>query len=228
MNMAATAALHSISLTLKKVTQYYCEMKFLYARYPRSTVALCVLTLVFFALAWTGTLSYPAIMLDRQIQLISRCVIADSSFVAEDFGFSFLAPSDYCVLPHRLFPRDGSIQVVPRGWYFVVNEYAAGTIATESRASILFDFRTEIRNKAAFLAALEAGGFLDGATVEEHENATGLRMTIVRNARGIEEGRRFNWAFVDHPTKPISVSVLSSFIGDPIVFWAVLDGMRAI
>lgn len=203
-------------------------MKFLILKHQRTSFVLLILALFALALAFTGTLSYPAIMIDRQIQLISRCVFSDSKFVSEDYGLIILAPSDYCILPHRLFPKDGSIQVVPKGWYFVLNEYAAGTIATESRASILFDIRNETRNRKAFLAALEAGGFLDGATVEEHTNTHGIQMTIVHNARGIESGKLFLWAFIDHPTRPISISVLSSRVDDPIVFDAILDGMSAI
>jgi hypothetical protein len=179
-------------------------------------------------MAITGTLSYPIIMVERQLQLLSRCIFSNSEFVAQDYGFIFLVPNDYCVLPHRLFPEDGSIQIIPRGLYSVINEYAKGTIAAESRASILFDRQSETRNRRAFLATLQAGGFLDGATVEEHTNSTGVKMTIVRNARGIESGKLFQWAFIDHPKRPISVSILSSHVDDPAVFEAVLDGMRAI
>jgi hypothetical protein len=203
-------------------------MKMKLKEYRGTTLVILVILLITASMAITGTLSYPAIMIERQAQLISRCVFSDSEFVSPDYGFIFLAPSDYCLLPHRLFPRDGTIQVVPKGWYFVINEYAAGTIVSEARASILFDRKNELRNKSAFMAALQAGGFLEGATIEERVNSSGIQMTIVHNAKGIEAGRRFEWAFIDHPTRPFSISVLSSRIDDPIVFEAVLDGLKAI
>jgi len=174
----------------------------------------------------TGTLSYPYIMLDRQIQLISRCMFSPSSFDAAPFGYSILVPDDYCVLPHRMFPEDTSIQVVPKGFYFVFNEYAFGSIASASKASILFEPTTPERNKRTLPGILIQGGFASGSSItEEHTNGHDVPFSIVRMATGIEEGKRFHWAFTDNSSTGYTATILTADPAQPEVFESIIDGM---
>ncbi len=217
----------SIALSAENVTRYHAHMS------SKKRMMLSIIAgLAAIAIAWmwaTGTLSYPWIMLDRQVQLVSRCMYADPSFSADAFGFSIAAPNDYCVLPHRQFPTDASIQIVPKGYYFVFNEYALGTVVNATRASILFDHTTTERNAGSLLGALHAGGFLEGATIDRRTNKNGIQFVIVSGAKGIaDDGHRFLWAFADHPVRPFTITILSAHPENPMVFNAVIDELGTI
>ncbi|MDO8521424.1 MAG: hypothetical protein Q7S52_04875 [bacterium] len=198
--------------------------------YSKKHNVLSALILTVFAavigLAATGTLSYPYIMIDRQIQLISSCVFGGNSFSATPYGFQFSAPKGFCFVPNRLFPADGSIQVLPRGWYSVINEYARASVFAATRATILLESVTPGRSPSEALDALTRGGFLRNAEVINTVNPHGISIILVKNATGIEGGNaRYDWAFALHPNGKIFLSVLSFHPEDPEVFQYVIDSI---
>ncbi len=145
-------------------------------------------------MACTGTITYPYIMIDRQIQSIRDCTFGSSSFKTDTYGFSFTVPEGFCVLPNRLFPLDGSIEIVPKGWYFVLNEYIKGTVARGSRATLLFEPVLPDRDPQQIVETLVKGGFLDRSHISATTTATGLSYTLLDSALGTD-AEAYDWAF---------------------------------
>ncbi len=184
------------------------------------------LTLSVIGLSYTGTLSYPYIMVDRQIQSLGRCVFGDPIFESPFYGFRFTTSPDLCILPHRIFPEDGSIQIVPKGFYFVIMEYAKGSVVEASKGTYLFERRADGRTIPVVMTALEQGGFLDGATTDVVKNIHGIPFTVVRGAKGLNSSLRFNWAFAMNGRDDILLSVLSRETEEDATFQALLDGVE--
>ncbi len=178
----------------------------------------------------TGTLSYPYILVDRQIELLKYCSKGTTEFDTKDFGFHISAPAGYCILPHRIFPADGSIQIVPAGKYSVINEYAKGTIIGAAQATILFEKTEEGRSPEQLLEKMRQGGFLKEAKITEFTNKQNLRIVLATNTTGLdtETNPHFNWAFVVHPNGKVMTSVLTAHPETPETFNYILDHLSAI
>lgn len=174
----------------------------------------------------TGTITYPYIMSARQVQMITYCHFGNNVFSSSDYGFKVSAPAGNCFLPNRLFPQDGSVQVLPSGWYSVIDEYAKGSIIKASRGTLLFEPVKNDRNTSSVLTALRNGGFLDDATVTEMTNPRGLGIILAKNVRGIDATAHFTWAFVMHPDGKVFLSVLNSRPDDSAVFDQLLNSLE--
>jgi hypothetical protein len=184
-------------------------------------LAMCVI--IFMAV--TGTLSYPYIMVDRQVQSIRHCTFGQPVFETADYGFRLTVSPGLCILPHRVFPLDGSIQILPKSFYFVGSEYAKGSVALASKGTYLFERTRDGRTVSAVMDSLRNGGFLEGATTEVIENRKGITMTVVHHASGLESGPRFNWAFAMNKKGDTLLSVLQRDEGDEASFRALIDGV---
>jgi hypothetical protein len=174
----------------------------------------------------TETLSYPWIMADRQIQSLRECTFGDPTFETPTYGFRFSVPSEYCILPHRIFPDDSSLQIVPKAFYFSLNEYISGSVSRVSRGSVLFERTSDGRTIPAVMDALRMGGFLASATTSEYTNPSGVTFTVVRHATGIVEGKYFDWAFAENRDGTILLSLLSQEEVTPSIFETLLDGIE--
>lgn len=201
------------------------DMMFLRAHKLLSIVSALILLSVAW-MAFTGTLSYPYIMLDRQIQSIRQCVFGKETFDSPDYGFRFTVAPDLCILPHRIFPLDGSIQIVPKGFYFVLTEYAKGTVVEASKGTYLFERKADGRTIPIVMKALEEGGFLEGAKSDVVMNVHGVPFTVVRGAKGLDASLRFNWAFAMNGRDDILLSVLAQEKGDDASFRMLLDAVE--
>lgn len=158
---------------------------------------------------YTGKLSYPWILLDRQSELISRCVISSTTEVlATSFNFRASVPATSCVVPHRIFPEDGTVQIIPRGLYGVISEYAKGSIINASEGTLLFEPLTKERNAEAIVHTLIEGGFINQSSVQTYKNSAGLTIIEVTGASSIEPKKIYNWAFIDNPDGKSMVSIL--------------------
>ncbi len=198
-----------------------------YAKTHPWVSASILLILVCVGWMWhTETLSYPWIMFDRQVQSLRACTFGDPVFETPTYGFRFSVPSEYCILPHRIFPEDSSIQIVPKKFYFVLSEYIKGTVAMASRGSILFERTTEGRTISSVMVALSSGGFLTSATVGEYTNPHGVTFTTVKHASGIVERKYFDWAFVESRDGTILLSLLSQEEATSSMFETLLDGIE--
>jgi hypothetical protein len=156
---------------------------------------------------FTGTLLYPFIMIDRQVQSIKDCTFGSPHFNTDFYDASFSVPETYCVLPNRLFPRDGSIEIVPKGWYFVFNEYAKGTVASGSIVTLLFEPVMPDRDPDKIIQTLVSGNFLDIKDVTSTTTASGTRFIFASNARGTDDNR-YDWAFVVRPDNKYFVAIV--------------------
>jgi hypothetical protein len=200
-------------------------MSFLRAhKFLSGFIAVILLSVMW--MAFTGTLSYPYIMADRQIQSIRHCMFGKPTFDTQDYGFRFTVSPDLCILPHRIFPDDGSIQVVPKGFYFVISEYAKGTVVDASKGTYLFERKADGRTIPIVMNALEKGGFLEGAKTDVVMNKYGVPLTVVRGAKGLDESLRFNWAFAMNGRDDILLSILSPEKGDDASFQMLLDSVE--
>lgn len=173
---------------------------------------LCVGSIVIIVglmyMALIGTLSYPYIMIDRQIQSLKDCSFGSSSFTTDKYGFSFQVPDGYCVLPNRLFPLDGSIEIIPKGFYFVFNEYAKGSIASASKATVLFEPVTQDRDPGQIIETLIKGKFLVAENVSSGVSESGINYTIANKASGTDE-KLYDWVFISHPNKKYFVAIVA-------------------
>ena len=164
----------------------------------------------------TDTITYPYIMADRQVQSIRDCTFGSQSFETDTYGFSFTAPEGFCVLPNRIFPLDGSIEIVPKGWYFVFNEYAKGTVARGSRMTILFEPVLPDRDPEQIVETLVKGGFLDRKNISATTTSTGVNYTILTNTRGTDDSL-YDWAFTTRPDGKYFVGIVMHHAdNDPI------------
>jgi hypothetical protein len=182
--------------------------------------ALLIILIVWMAL--TRTLAYPYIMLDRQAELIDRCAFGLNSFSADRYGYSFSVPEGYCILPDRLFPTDGSIEIVPRGWYFVFNEYAKGTIAEGAKATLLFEPLTTDRNPNTIIHNLIAGKFLDETHISNTINPASIGFTLADSVLGTDN-QLYNWAFATRPDKKYFLAIITKQVDDQTVGQYVLQ-----
>lgn len=202
---------------------------FFFARGRRATFSIIfpAIAVVILTMWLAGTLSYPWIMIDRQVQLLTRCEWQkETSFPAKPFHFTIVTPTDLCILPHRIFPEDTTVQIVPRRYYSVWNEYAKGTIVEASRATFLFEPLTSERNAGRIADALSAGGFLRVASTTQYTTPNGFSVIEVHNALGIEDGKLFDWAFIDHPDGQSTLSILSTHTEDQTVFHKLIEALR--
>ena len=167
-------------------------------------------------MAFTGTLSYPYILADRQIELISRCAFGSNSFKTDTYGYSFSAPKGYCVLPDRQFPVDGSIEIVPKGWYFVFNEYAEGTIAKGAKATVLFEPMTTDRNPDSIIHSLIDGKFLKATNISSTINSSGIGFTLANSVLGTDN-QPYNWAFATRSDKKYFLAIVTKNLDDQAV-----------
>lgn len=195
----------------------------MFARQHKILAACCMLVILVIAdMAFSGTLSYPYIMLDRQVQSLADCTFGSDSFTTDTYGFSFLVPQGYCVLPNRLFPLDGSIEIVPKEWYFVFNEYAKGTVAEASRATLLFEPVTLERDPEKIIQTLIRGGFLDMHNVSSEDTALGVEFLLANRTRGTDDAL-YDWAFTTHPNKKYFVAIVAQHSADQAIRSYLLD-----
>ncbi len=179
--------------------------------------ACCVLVMIVVAyMAFTNTLAYPYIILDRQVQSLKDCTFGSTHFTTDFYRFSFSSPEGYCVLPNRLFPEDGSIEIVPKGWYFVLNEYAQGTVAEASRATLLFEPVTVERDPEKIIQTLVNGKFLDMSNVSIKTASSGIEFVLANSTRGTDD-ELYDWAFATHPDKNNFVAIVARHSTDQVV-----------
>lgn len=180
------------------------------------------------AMGMTGTLSYPYIMLDRQIQSVRHCTFGEPMFDAPTYGFRFVVSRELCILPHRIFPDDGSIQVVPKGFYFVIGEYASGSVVNAAKGTFLFERTADNRSVPVVMEALQLGGFLKEASTTSVTTSHGVTFTVVRHATGLDPTQYFSWAFTENRAGDILLSVLSHETKDfsDASFDALLEGVE--
>ena len=195
------------------------------------SVILSIILFSIIGMAITGTLSYPYILIDRQVVLTKYC--SDEGIrdiTTKEFGFRIVGPEGYCLLPHRMFPEDGSIQVVPKGSYSVINEYAKGTIIEAAQATILFEQTEKGRSPKELVEKMGQGGFLKEAKISEFKNRQNLDVLLVSNSTGLDEesAAHFNWAFIANPNGKILASVLTSHPETPEVFNYIVDNISAL
>ncbi|MBI3888714.1 hypothetical protein HY311_02890 [Candidatus Nomurabacteria bacterium] len=191
-------------------------------RHKLLTFFFIILMISFIYMAFTGTVSYPYILIDRQTELVKDCAFGTNNFTASKFGYSFSVPKEYCILPNRLFPEDGSIEITPRGWYFVINEYAKGTIAEGAKATLLFEPVVPNRNVAKILQNLMDGGFLSSKNISETKNASGLGFVLASKVLGAD-GELYDWAFTTRPDNKYFLAVVTRHSDDQTVGKNVLD-----
>lgn len=187
-------------------------------------IVLCIA-----GMAISGTLSYPYILIDRQIELRKYCAHGGiQEFDAPTFGFHISAPSEYCVLPHRIFPEDTSIQIVPTGNYSVINEYGKSTIINATRATLLFEHLEQGRSPEELIAKMRQGGFLQGATEKEFQTKQGLHVFLLENTGGLDGTSRYSWAFILHPDGKSLLSVLTEYPEAPDTFNYIINNLSAL
>ncbi|MEN9582398.1 MAG: hypothetical protein RL641_352 [Candidatus Parcubacteria bacterium] len=191
----------------------------------KKSIVLGIILVAIIGMAWTGTLTYPYIMADRQIELIKYCSRGIDTIESKDFGFTINAPDGYCVLPHRIFPKDGSIHIIPKGNYSVINEYAKGTITQASMATILFEKTKTGRSPEELIENMRLGGFLEGAEVSKYTTKNGLDVVLAKNTIGLDPTARYDWAFILHPDGKVLISVLGAHPESPEVFNYVIDNL---
>ena len=175
-------------------------------------------------MAINGTLSYPYIMASRQIQLLANCAFGSNHFSSEDKGFSFEVPEGYCILPNRLFPRDGSIEIVPKGWYFVFNEYAKGTVAQASQATLLFEPVQPDRDPSQIIGNLIDGRFASPTNIHPSTTQSGTDFTLVDKVKGTD-AQRYNWAFTTHPDGKIFLGIVTKDSADNTIRSYIMDSI---
>lgn len=183
-------------------------------------VSLCYMTV-------TDTLSYPYILVSRQIQMLKYCRNASSEFVTKEYSFTVKVPDGYCFLPNRLFPDDGSVHILPKGLYSSINEYATGSVINNSKSTLLFEPIRSDRNIQAVLEALKKGGFMSEATSKEMKNKNGVKIYLVTSTKGVDESKYYNWAFIENKEKNVFLSILLSNTEDSSVFDYVLENIKA-
>ena len=191
------------------------------------SISLVLLFASFCYMFVTDTLSYPYILTSRQIQMLKYCYSGSNEFNTTEYGFTVNIPDGYCFLPNRLFPDDGSIQILPKGLYSVINEYAKGTVILNSKSTLLFEPIVSDRNTPAVLDALKSGGFMSDATIKKWTNNNKVNIYLVSNTKGVDESRHYNWAFIEHPNGKVFLSILLSNINDSVIFNYILDNIRA-
>jgi hypothetical protein len=191
------------------------------------SVVLLLLIILLLYMGFTGTLSYPFIMIDRQIQSISDCTFGSNNFTTDTYGFSFSVPEGYCVLPNRLFPLDGSVEIVPKGWYFVFNEYAKGTIANSSQATLLFEPITDKRDLELIIRTLEAGRFLSMSNVSSTTSSSGIIFISADNVLGADN-QLYDWVFTIHPNKKFFLEIITRHLADKTVLKYFLENLSFI
>jgi hypothetical protein len=175
----------------------------------------------------TNTLAYPYILAARQIQSIRDCTFGSPQFKTTSYGFSFTVPDGYCALPNRLFPADGSVEIVPRAWYFSINEYAKGTIASASRASVLFEPVTPVRDPARIVETLVRGHFAEQKNIESTTTPSGIAFTLVNNVLGTDNNR-YDWALATHSNGKYFAEIISPSIAGVSVREEVLDSFSVL
>ncbi len=179
-------------------------------------------------MTYTGTLSYPYIMVVRQVQMYKYCSDSQTEFVASYFEFKFEIPDGYCFLPNREYPKDTTVQVLPSGPYFVLNEYIKGTVINDTRATIIFEPVTSERNIDSMLDAMNKGGFLEGSKREDFVNKNGVKIILVRNTRGIIPEELSDWAFVLNKKGDMLLSILLNKLDRAEVFNYIFENLETI
>jgi hypothetical protein len=198
-------------------------------KYKKKSILIGGIIILIAVMAITNTLSYPYILISRQIGLTKYCAHGGiNELTTREFGFQIISPTGYCLLPHRLFPADGSIQVVPNGNYSVINEYAKGSIIKAAQATILFEKAEAGRSPQELVEKMRQGRFLDEAQVSEFTNKKGLHIVLLKNTIGLDETSHYDWAFIMHPNGTVLFSILTAHPENPDVFNYVIDNISAI
>lgn len=156
-------------------------------------IAALVAVAVLIALFWNGADSYAFIMVQRQTQLIRQCAFGSSTFEIAPIRARFSVPQDLCILPSRLFPAEPTIEILPRGWYFVFNEYAAGTVAKAAKGVIVFEPILPDRSPERVGESLVAGGFAHATALGIATTSHGYPYHDFSAVTGIDEARH-DWA----------------------------------
>lgn len=197
----------------------------------KRTISYTLIGLVFLAslvrMWMTDTLTYPFIMAERQYQVIANCVSPNSTFTTETYGFSLEVPQGYCALPHRIFPLDGTVQIIPKGWYFVLNEYISGGISNSAIGTIIFVHDINGAEVARSINSLNMGGFVANATHITATTTSGLPYQYFENASGVATGSTFDWAFATHPKGSSSFMSLTDKIDQRALFKQVIQSISA-
>jgi hypothetical protein len=175
----------------------------------------------------SGGLEFLMIVVERQAQSVRQCVFGGSAFDASAHGLRVIAREGYCILPHRLYPEDGSLHVLPRGFYFVLAEYFRGSVLLASQTGIYIE-PANGRTPQDIVHVLDAGGFLAGATREDRTNGEGLAFIILRDTLGADGEARFDRAYLLSPDGQYLVTILARRAEDRATFDAVLREMMPI
>lgn len=154
--------------------------------------------------------------------MIKSCVYGANSMNISEFGFAIQVPEGNCILPNREFPLDTTIQIVPRGFYFVLNEYISGSIVNNTKATLIFEPENDARNVEVIMQSLRAGGFLKNARVSTITNSQGAEIVEVKNAAGIDGQGSYDWAFIRNVKKKTLLSVLLIHTDDSGVYESLL------
>lgn len=197
-------------------------------RRPKTSVFVVFLLISTIWMTFAGTLSYPYIMLDRQVQMIKFCNNGTTVFGATEFGIELSIPEGNCFLPNRIFPSDTGIQVLPKGFYFVLNEYIKGSVVENSKSTITFEPVTGERSSEMVMDNLKRGGFLSDAKVEKYKNKNGLDVILARNVSGLDAGTHYDWAFVVKPGGKYFFSVMLDKTDQREVFDYLVENAKAI
>lgn len=202
---------------------------FLYIKAHKIRTSFLVLFLVCVVYMYqAGTITYPYIMADRQVQSLRLCTFGDhSEFNAKEYGFDISVPAKFCVFPNRQYPKDGSFQIIPKGFYFSFNEYAFGTVVDASQAYVMTEERNQRRSVEGVLGAFMGGKFIDSGTISTSTNKNGLHITRVDHVADVFYSNYYDWVLVDSPDNAYFFSGYVPEKVDHTVFNYMVDNLKA-
>jgi hypothetical protein len=118
------------------------------------------------------------------------------------------------------------VHVVPQGYYFVINEYARGTITENAVATLLFIRDKDGSDTRSSITSLRLGGFVNDAIYSETINSHGVEVTEYRNATGIQPERKFDWAFVTNTKSGTAIKIITDKVEQTDIYDEVIQGIQ--
>lgn len=175
-----------------------------------------------------GTITYPYIMADRQVQSLRLCTFGDHhEFDAKEFGFNISVPEKFCILPNRQYPKDGSFQLIPKDFYFSFNEYAFGSVVEVSQGYVMTEERNQRRSVEGVLGAFMGGQFINNGKISTSTNKNGLHITRVDHVSDVFYTGFYDWVLVDSPDNAYFFSGYVPEKVDHTVFNYMVDNLKA-